>query len=163
MKCSAQQSPAFSKQFTSNCSRSNWIALVFLLCSSQVLCSLICTSDALSPLVICAWTEHWLVFILGSLPPLRPLSVHMLQRISGISSTYRKTDQGYNRQKSVDHIAMGPLANENAPCDTDSERHILPREAGILRTTYLEVRSSLKTPQDSSNARLHAMETGLTF
>ncbi|KAL8870791.1 MAG: hypothetical protein Q9174_003244 [Haloplaca sp. 1 TL-2023] len=115
---------------------------------------------AISTLVIWAYTENWLVLILGSLPPLRSLFVRVFQQISTSASRSRSRtarNDGYNqtysqpsRTQKSNNINMYPVLKKTQnTSDDDSERNILPNEgggfgrgtdaygAGILRTTEI--------------------------
>ena len=113
--------------------------------------------DAISTLVIWAFTENWLVLILGSLPPLRSLFVRVFQQIS-TSASRSRTARNYNQYYSQPHtdsnhksnnIGMYPVVKKSAASgDDDSERNILPGGqiglgsdpygVGILRTTEIQ-------------------------
>ena len=124
--------------------------------------------DVISPLVIWACTENWLVLILGSLPPLRPLFRQVFHSISaqGISIQsfrWRNRRQGYNQQSDPQIILMHPRGSKRFPKDTDSEREILPGGAAILRTTHVQVISNSKSSGDDSKESFATREGGVTF
>ncbi|KAK0513979.1 hypothetical protein JMJ35_003701 [Cladonia borealis] len=97
--------------------------------------------DQISPLIIWAWTEQWLILILGCLPPLRPWFAQAVHRMSTYKLPSRNHNSGYYLQNDVPNIPMQVLASNRAPKDTDSEEKILPGGAGILHTTKIEVLS----------------------
>lgn len=109
--------------------------------------------------MIWAYTENWLVLILGSLPPLRSLFVRIFHQISTTASRSHtaRNNQGYNQYYSnsnVDghvksnNINMYPIAKKNVSTDDDSAKNILPGDqiglsndpygTGILRTTEIQ-------------------------
>ena len=114
---------------------------------------------AISTLVIWAYTENWLVLILGSLPPLRSLFVLVFHQIStNASRSHTARHDGYDQYYSQTHtngnhkgnaIGMYPMVKKTGVSgDDDSERNILPGgqiglgsepySAGILRTTEIQ-------------------------
>ena len=115
-------------------------------------------------LVIWAYTELWLVLILGCLPPLRPLFVRAFHQIHSSYNNSRKHKGYYNTSSENDNksIPMYPPSNtvsahkaSNMFGDTDSERKILPPAFpgdGILRTTQVHVHADPKEPQMSSDS-----------
>ncbi|KAL9131001.1 MAG: hypothetical protein Q9217_000943 [Psora testacea] len=128
----------------------------------------------ISTLCIWAYTECWLVLILGSLPPLRPLFVCVFQQLSTTASRSRNKSSGYYPQLGNINIPMYPpasSANKRANTlsgDTDSERRILPPNAmaaedGILRTTHVHVASSPKGEGDDSDDSLNGINRGIAY
>ena len=115
-------------------------------------------------LVIWAYTELWLILILGCLPPLRPLFSNLFYRLhSSYKNSYKnsyKRSEYFNQTSSggddehnltsmtpypATHTASAHKAS-NMFGDTDSERKILPPPAtfdgdGILRTTAVHVQA----------------------
>ena len=119
--------------------------------------------DVVSPLIIWACTENWLVLILGSLPPLRPLFRQVFQGISVQSLRWHKKRQGYKEQNDPKNIPMHPISSKRIPQDTDSEREILPGGAAILRTTHVQVISNYKNSREDSKESFTMRERGVTF
>ncbi|KAL8727833.1 MAG: hypothetical protein Q9181_005565 [Wetmoreana brouardii] len=127
---------------------------------------------AISALVIWAYTENWLVLILGSLPPLRSLFIRIFEQISTNASRSHtaRTHDGYNQTFSQsgtrggkgNNINMYPVGKKTpGASDDDSERNILPPGGGfgrindpygpgILRTT--EIRQTVRGKDDKENA-----------
>ncbi|KAL8689023.1 MAG: hypothetical protein Q9218_005212 [Villophora microphyllina] len=137
---------------------------------------------AISTLVIWAYTENWLVLILGSLPPLRSLFMQIFQQIStGVGSRSNTArNEGYNQTFSNpgtngrggkgNNINLYPVIRKTpATSDDDSERNILPDSGygrmhdpygpGILRTT--EIRQTVRgsdEKDDGSDDSLGGLE-----
>ncbi|KAL8705631.1 MAG: hypothetical protein Q9201_001268 [Fulgogasparrea decipioides] len=126
---------------------------------------------AISTLVIWAYTENWLVLILGSLPPLRSLFLRLFEQISTNASRSHtaRTHDGYSQTYSQsgtrggkgNNINMYPVGKKTpGASDDDSERNILspgsgfgrvndPYGVGILRTT--EIRQTVRGKDDKQN------------
>lgn len=68
----------------------------------------------------------------------------------------RSTNHGYHEHSDPKGIPMHPLASRRVPKDTDSERNILPMDAGILRTTDVCITSDFRGTRDDSNETLNA-------
>ena len=133
------------------------IALAFLYlnlyCWSRI-------TDSIAPLIVWAWTEQWLVLILGSLPPLRALFALFIRRISTYKSRSRNQNSGYCLQSDLPiHVP----ASRQTPKDTDSESNILPGEAGIIHTTEIEIFSNPRCSGDISNEHLNVGQREMTF
>ncbi|KAI4194075.1 MAG: hypothetical protein LQ350_007984 [Teloschistes chrysophthalmus] len=136
---------------------------------------------AISTLVIWAYTENWLVLILGSLPPLRSLFLRVFDQVSTSASRSRTARyEGYNQTHSLpdtngrggkgNNIHMYPVVKKTpATSDDDSERNILPDSGygrmrdpygpGILRTT--EIRQTIRgqdEKDDGSDDSLGGLE-----
>ncbi|KAL9585096.1 MAG: hypothetical protein Q9212_001722 [Teloschistes hypoglaucus] len=136
---------------------------------------------AISTLVIWAYTENWLVLILGSLPPLRSLFMRLFDQVSTSASRSRTARyEGYNQTHSLpdtngrggkgNNIHMYPVVKKTpATSDDDSERNILPDSGygrmrdpygpGILRTT--EIRQTIRgqdEKDDGSDDSLGGLE-----
>ncbi|KAL8667910.1 MAG: hypothetical protein Q9202_000375 [Teloschistes flavicans] len=136
---------------------------------------------SISTLVIWAYTENWLVLILGSLPPLRSLFMRVFDQMSTTPSRSRTArNEGYNQTFSLPHtdgrggkgnnINMYPVVKKTpATSDDDSERNILPGSGygrtrdpygpGILRTT--EIRQTIRgqdEKDDGSDDSLGGLE-----
>ncbi len=130
-------------------------------------------TGAESPLLIWAWTENWLVLILGSLPPLRPLFVRAFDKISTTASKSRKRKSGYYPEHS-DHRGHNsipmypPTITTPRPTgnDDDSEKNILPGVLpsgnGILKTTHVHVGNTARSDGDSEES-VGAMERGQAY
>ncbi|KAG8532526.1 uncharacterized protein KY384_002403 [Bacidia gigantensis] len=116
-------------------------------------------------LVIWAYTESWLIIILGCLPPLRPLFVTMFYRLHSTYKGSYKRSGYYNHTSDADNvpIQMYPASHTasahkatNMFGDTESERKILPPATfngdGILRTTQVHVHADRKEGQTSSDS-----------
>lgn len=103
----------------------------------------------------------WLVLILGSVPPLRPLFAQVFQRIS--TKNLRNSNRGYYEQSDPKSIPMHPIASKRPPKDTDSERFMLSVGAGILQTTDVQVISNPKDSRDNSNESLNGVARGAAF
>ncbi|KAL6717504.1 hypothetical protein ACLMJK_005419 [Lecanora helva] len=97
-----------------------------------------------APLIIWAFTEHWLVLILGTLPTLRPLFVHVFRQVSSKNSWPHNSKHGYVQQSDSRSIPLRPHAGKRKNEDTESEINILAPAAGIIRTTQVQVVSASK-------------------
>lgn len=103
----------------------------------------------------------WLILILGSLPPLRPLFAQVFQRISTKDLSNR--NRGYYDQSDPKGIPMNSIESKRTPKDTDSERFMLSMGVGILRTTDVQVVSNTKDSRENSNESLNGVERGAVF
>ena len=102
--------------------------------------------DVLSYLIIWAWTEEWLVLILGSLPPLRPLFLLIFRRISTYEWRSRNKNSGYFRQSDPNDIPMHISSNRRVREDanSNSKREVPSGGEGILHITEIEILSNPK-------------------
>ena len=126
-------------------------------------------ADAESPLLIWAWTENWLVLILGCLPPLNALFLRVFYRVStnGVRS---KQNSGHLQHYS--NSGGGPRSNHRSiqlnnfssrfnstkngviDNDDDSGKNILPGmppgSKDIMRTTHVHVARANKEEAEAA-------------
>lgn len=106
------------------------------------------SEDGITDLVFWGLVECWLVLILGSLPPLRSLFIHVHEHISSTASRSRRTTQGYRRSTTDKVIPMyarskGPTGDESH----ESEEYIVG-DVGITKTTEIHISREGKRVDD---------------